>query len=161
MMTLVTFNRFLVLLTTGLLTGILLGDRVGMTPVRPLLPPGSFVQLQQGIHVLFVPLMPILMILSILGGLMVLVLLRRRLTTAAFSLTVAGTVCIAAAFVLTRLFNVPINEQLMTWQSAMPPENVMALWAPWEQSHSVRTILAVLGFAFHCGAAVIGSRNHQ
>ena len=45
------------------------------------------------------------------------------------------------------LINVPVNQTLMTWQVSSPPENVMQLWAPWEGSHTIRTVLAVLGFA--------------
>lgn len=152
-------SRLLVLLTTGLLTGILLGDRVGMTPVRPLLPPGSFIQLQQGVHVAFVPLMPVLMILSVLAGGAIIVHQRRQLRSLPVLLTALGTGSIALVFILTRLFNVPVNDQLMTWQASLPPHNLMTLWDPWEHSHAVRTIFAVLGFASHCSAVVLASRT--
>lgn len=42
--------------------------------------------------------------------------------------------------------NVPINSQLMTWNASSPPQDVMQIWARWEQAHTVRTAVAVLGF---------------
>jgi hypothetical protein len=50
--------------------------------------------------------------------------------------------------VATQTVNVPINNQLMTWNASSPPPDVMQIWARWEQVHTVRTFLSVLGFAF-------------
>ena len=61
--------------------------------------------------------------------------------------TTIATLCTIGVIILTRLINVPINETLMTWQVSAPPENAMQLWAPWEGSHTIRTVIAVLGFA--------------
>jgi hypothetical protein len=52
--------QFVHLLSTGVLTGILFGDRWGVSSVRTQLPASCFVEFQQGLHVNFVPLMPIL-----------------------------------------------------------------------------------------------------
>jgi hypothetical protein len=64
-----------------------------------------------------------------------------------FILTLIATLSTMAVILLTRLINVPVNETLMTWQASSPPENVMQLWAPWEGSHTIRTVIALLGFA--------------
>lgn len=68
--------------------------------------------------------------------------------------------CTVCVIILTRLINVPINETLMTWQASSPPENVMQLWAPWEGSHTIRTTLALLGFA-SLAYAVTASPNNE
>jgi hypothetical protein len=47
---------------------------------------------------------------------------------------------------LTRLVNVPLNDQLVTWSVAFPPPNVHELWMPWEGAHAIRTVLAVAAF---------------
>ena len=45
--------RFLQSLTMGLYTGVLLGDRIGVTPIRPQLNASSFVLFQQQLHIRF------------------------------------------------------------------------------------------------------------
>jgi uncharacterized membrane protein len=139
--------RFLQVLTTGLYTGLLFADRIGVTPIRPKLPASAFVLYQQELHLRFGKLMPVLLIGSLVGGIAWLVLERRRYRRREFLLTAIAIVCTVVVITLTRLINVPINETLMTWQVSSPPENVMQLWAPWEGSHTLRTAIAVLGFA--------------
>jgi len=144
---LLSISRFLQLLSMGLFTGILFGDRVGVAHIRPQLPASAFVLYQQGVHSRFVYLMPVLIITSLLAGVISLVFLRRDYQSRAFIFTLIAILCTVGVVILTRLINVPVNETMMTWNAASPPENVMQLWAPWEGSHTIRTILAVLGFA--------------
>ena len=145
-MSLLNISRFINLLFTGFLAGILFGDRWGTTPVRPTLAASCFTQFQQGLHTNYVPLMPILMIISIVSGLMAAFLLRRKYKGKDFIFTAIGTLCIAAVLVLTRIVNVPINNELMTWQISAPPANWQQIWTPWEQAHTIRTVLAIVGF---------------
>jgi uncharacterized membrane protein len=139
--------RFFQLLLTGLYTGLLFADRIGVTPIRPKLPAPAFVLFQQELHLKFGKLMPVLLGGSLLAGLITLILRRRRYASKEFIFTMIATLCTVGVIILTRLINVPINETLMTWQVASPPENVMQLWAPWEGSHTIRTVIALLGFA--------------
>ena len=139
--------RFLQLLTAGLYTGLLFADRIGVTPIRPQLSASSFVLFQQQLHIRFVILMPILIFTSLLSGIISLVLLRRELRTKTFVLTAVATLATLIVFALTRAVNVPVNEALMTWQASSPPPNVMELWSPWEQTHTIRTIISLLGFS--------------
>lgn len=150
--------RFLQLLTAGLYTGLLFADRVGVTPIRPQLPASSFVLFQQQLHIRFAILMPILLFTSLLSGLISLVLLRRELRTKTFLFTAVATLCTLIVIVLTRSVNVPINEALMTWQASSPPPNVMELWSPWEQIHTIRTIVSLIGFSSLL-VAVISTRR--
>jgi hypothetical protein len=147
---LVNISRFLQLLLTGLYTGLLFADRIGVTPIRPKLPPSAFVLYQQELHLTFGKLMPVLLVGSILAGVISLVLMRQAYKSKAFIFTTIATLSTVAVVILTRLINVPINEMLMTWSVASPPENVMQLWAPWESSHTIRTVIAVLGFGSLC-----------
>ncbi len=142
-----TISRFLQVFLTGLYTGLLFADRIGVTPIRPKLPPAAFVLFQQELHLKFGKLMPVLLAGSLLAGIVSLVLQRRRYNSREFLFTTIATLCTVGVIVMTRLINVPINETLMTWQAASPPENVMQLWAPWEGSHTIRTVIAALGFA--------------
>ena len=144
---LLSIARFLQLLLTGLYTGLLFADRIGVSPIRPKLSPGAFVLYQQELHLRFGKLMPVLLGGSLLAGLIALILQRRSYANKEFVFTVIATLCTIGVIILTRLINVPINETLMTWQVASPPENVMQLWAPWEGSHTIRTVIALLGFA--------------
>ena len=144
---LLTIARFFQLLLTGLYTGLLFADRIGVSPIRPKLPAAAFVLFQQELHLRFGKLMPVLLGGSLLAGVVSLVLTRRKFESREFIFTALATVCTVGVIILTRLINVPINETLMTWQVSSPPENVMQLWAPWEGSHTIRTVIAVLGFA--------------
>jgi uncharacterized membrane protein len=144
---LLNLARFFQLLLMGLYTGLLFGDRVGVTPIRPKLPAAAFVLYQQQLHLRFGKVMPVLLAGSLLAGVVSLVLLRRNYKSREFSFTTIATLCTVCVVILTRLINVPINETLMTWQASSPPENVMQLWAPWEGSHTIRTVIAVIGFA--------------
>ncbi len=157
-MSLLNTSRFINLLSTGLLTGILFGDRWGSSPVRPTLSASCFTQFQQGLHVNYVPLMPVLMAISVASGLIAMFLLRRDSRGKDFILTTIGTLCITAVLVLTRVVNVPINNELMTWLVAAPPENWRQLWTPWEQAHTVRTAIAVAGFVCHLTVITVLSR---
>ena len=68
-MNFITVIHFVALLSTGLLAGTFLGDRLGASFARPSLPASSFVQFQQIQHVYFVRVMPILQIAAVLSSL--------------------------------------------------------------------------------------------
>jgi uncharacterized membrane protein len=140
--------RFVALFSTGLLAGIFLGDRMGASFARPALSPSSFVQFQQILHTHVVKVMPILMGIAILDSVAWLVLIRSRMGSATFVFLALGTLAFISVLMLTRTVNVPINDQLMTWSVSSPPAGVFEIWARWEQVHTVRTFIAVLGFAF-------------
>jgi uncharacterized membrane protein len=139
--------RFVAALTTGLVAGIFLGDRMGASFARPALSPSSFVTFQQIQHVHFVKMMPILIGIAILSSAAWLVLIRSRIGSVEFVFLALGALAYTSVIVVTRMVNVPINSQLMTWIASSPPPDAMKIWARWEQVHTVRTFLAVLGFA--------------
>jgi uncharacterized membrane protein len=151
--------RFVAVLSTGLLAGIFFGDRMGASFARPELSPSSFVTFQQVQHVHFVKMMPVLMGIAILSSSAWLVLIRSRIGTVSFLFLALGTLAYISVLVLTRVVNVPINNQLMTWTASSPPPDVMKIWTRWEQVHTVRTVIAVLGFA--CEVLAFGTSTNR
>jgi uncharacterized membrane protein len=141
-MTLIAVVRVGALLSTGLLSGIFLGYRMGPSFALATLPASSFVQFQQVVHVHYVRVMPILQMLAVLSGLGWLLSLLSSAGSLVFvliALAVVGSICV---FGLTLAVNVPINKKLMTWNVSAPPQNVREIWGPWENVNTIRTILA-------------------
>ena len=141
-----TVVRVVAVTGAGLYAGILLGDLAGAAQARPQLNPGSFVQLQQIIHARFVILMPVLVVITILACIAWLVLLRPHRRGAEFWLVAGTGAGVVLCGILTRLVNVPLNDQLVKWSVAFPPPNVHELWAPWEGAHAIRTVIALVAF---------------
>jgi uncharacterized membrane protein len=141
-MTPVSITTFIALLSTGLLTGILLGNRLGSSLALPKLPDSSFVRFQQEVHLRYVRFMPPLQIASILGSLAWLYLVRDTLHGSAFALLVAASLGTCTVFAITMFVNVPVNKKLMTWNAAAPPTDVRQQWIQWETGNTIRTILA-------------------
>jgi Domain of unknown function (DUF1772) len=59
------------------------------------------------------------------------------------------------------VFNVPVNNQLETWNVAAPPANAREIWSQWEKAHVVRTIFWVVGFFVETVALVSASERHD
>ncbi len=145
-MRVLTVARVVAVGCAGLYAGMLLGDLAGPAQARPQLNPSSFVQLQQIIHARYVFIMPALIAAIVLASVTWLVLIRSKPKGAEFWL-VAGTIAgVLSCAILTRLVNVPLNDQLVSWSVAFPPPNVHELWAPWEGAHAIRTVVALGAF---------------
>lgn len=56
---------------------------------------------------------------------------------------VIALVYFAAVFWITRTVNVPINNDLATWQPAAPPSNWQELRDTWNQSNLIRAVAAI------------------
>ena len=141
-----TVVRVVTVTGAGLYAGILLGDLAGAAQARPQMNPGSFVQLQQIIHARFVFMMPIIILSAIVACIAWLVLLRPHRRDAEFWLVAGTGAGLVLCGIITRLVNVPLNDQLVKWSVAFPPPNVHELWAPWEGAHAIRTVIAVVAF---------------
>ena len=120
---------------------------MGASFARPAICPSSFVTFQQIQHAHFVRMMPVLMGLAILATAAWLVRIRSRARSAEFVFLALAGVAWVSVSAITGAINMPINDQLMAWDPASPPTDVRAIWARWEQAHTVRTLLAVAGFA--------------
>jgi uncharacterized membrane protein len=138
--------RAIALVSTGLIAGIFLGHRAGVSRASTQLAPGSFIQLQQIIHQIFQRMMPPLVVAAVLSTLTWTVLLRADGPLIALWLLVLASLGLLVAAILTRAINIPINRQLMTWSSKAPPREFPVVWGRWERIHSIRTVLAVIAF---------------
>ena len=142
--------RFASLLLTALLVGTMFGIWLGFNPAP--LSSSAFVEMQQNaIRALNVPL-PILGLVCI-----VLTAALAALTKAdkrARWLLVIAALCLAAAGLITRFGNQPINAVFMSWSAQAPPSDWAALRDTWWHWHTLRTVIAVAGFALALLAAV-------
>ncbi|WP_327110278.1 DUF1772 domain-containing protein [Nocardia sp. NBC_01730] len=57
-----------------------------------------------------------------------------------------AAVLAVASFVITRLGNVPINQQIKVWAVSGPPADYATILARWEAFHFARTACAVVAF---------------
>ena len=63
-----------------------------------------------------------------------------------------GALYFGAVFWLTRSINIPINNDLATWQPALPPPNWVDVRDRWNDANLTRTLAAMASFA---GAVVL------
>jgi uncharacterized membrane protein len=154
-MNLLPVVRFVALVSTGLLAGIFLGDRVGLGFARPALPVSSFVQLQQIQHVHFVRMMPVLQIAALLSSGIWLFLVRSSFRSPPFAMIAVAMICLLVVFGLTVAINVPINNTLMTWSAATPPADALEIWKRWEQVNTLRAIIAPVAFALEVLSVIL------
>jgi uncharacterized membrane protein len=136
--------RVIALVCVGLVAGIYFGDRAGGVYARTKLRASDFIQFQQIVHVHFVKILPFLVIGSAFASLAWLFLMTPQWRGAQFWLVGTSTCGIFLAAILTRVVNVPLNKQLMTWNVDNPPVNLKEMWAPWETIHTIRTF-AMMG----------------
>lgn len=62
-------------------------------------------------------------------------------------LAISASSLAVTAFLVTRFGNVPINQIIKTWSSAMPPADYEILLGRWLVFNNIRTAAAVIGFA--------------
>ena len=141
-MEVLTAVRVLAIVCAGLLAGIYFGYRAGPQFALPKLSPSSFVQFQQIVHVHYVKFMPPLTSTALLTALAWLVMIRSRWSSAEFWLIVVSTCGIVLIAALTRTVNVPLNNQLMTWNSDAPPKDLRQMWAPWDRVNTIRAVVS-------------------
>ena len=144
--------RAVYLIFGGLAAGILVGY-LASRPARSSLDPSSFLQHQQLVHIYYQPMMQVLMLGAIVAGIIWLVTLRTEVRSARFGLAAFSLVCFLAIVVMTLAVNVPLNNEMMTWDVASPPNDLRNIWSAWESMHEKRTVAAVIGF---CAAVVSG-----
>jgi uncharacterized membrane protein len=147
--------RAVAVISSGLYSGIIFGDRIGASYSRAALSPGAFIQFQQVQHLHFKPILMPLTIIAVLASVIWALQLWRGPKRAEFWLASAAAAAMLLAFIVTRVVNFPINDALMTWSAAMPPTDVRELWSPWERAHSVRAAASVAAFALQVIALVI------
>lgn len=146
----VTSIRFVSLLLTSLLVGTMFGVWLGFNPAA--LSAAAYVEMQQNaIRALNVSL-PALGLVCILLTVALAVLIKGD--KRARHLLVAAAVCLAAAGLITRFGNQPINAVVITWSPQAPAANWTELRDTWWQLHILRTVAGVAALALALLAAV-------
>jgi uncharacterized membrane protein len=143
-MNLLTIVRVAAVVCAGLLAGIYFAYRAGDYYALQKLSASNFVQFQQVLHMHFGRFMPPLVLTALLAALAWLVLERSQWRSAEFWLIAASVLGIVLIAAMTRAVNVPLNNQLMTWDIAAPPSNLREIWAPWDRVNTIRTFLAAV-----------------
>jgi uncharacterized membrane protein len=135
--------RFFALLSSGLLAGavalVWLGDR----PFA--MSPSLYVEFQQArIAALTLPM-------SALGGATIILALCLAFAVKgrppSLRLTVFAIILLIGAMAITVGFNMPINNQVVTWSPEAPPANWSELRDRWWAWHQARTLFSVAAFA--------------
>jgi uncharacterized membrane protein len=140
--------RFIAIVVTGLLAGILCDFMFFITPALATLGASSFTETTKAIDKQFFDPIPWVYTVSNFAILFVLLLLIRQWRSAAFMLTLLALICALASTASSLLINVPINVDVINnWSVQNPP----AYWSQsrdtWDQANVFRAILEVIGFA--------------
>ena len=154
-------TRVVAVVSSGIMAGLLFGDWLGPAFARSAMSVSSFIEFQQTIHINYLRTLPALSTLAFAAPVLWLVFLRNRRDSAEFKVVFAAAIAIAIGFMITLVINVPVNEQLETWNVAAPPANAREIWSKWESAHVVRTVFWILGFFLEVVAlAGLSSSNH-
>ena len=97
--------------------------------------------------------LPVLGLGAILGGLAILYYARGN--RMAVWLIVTAIAVLAAGLVITLTVHFPINAQVRTWNPAAPPADWAELLGRWRTANTIRTALAIAGFALLLAEAAI------
>ena len=156
-----SITRVVAVVSSGIMAGLLFGDWLGPAFARSAMSVSSFIEFQQIVHTNYLMTLPALSTLALAAPVLWLVLLRNRRDSAEFKVVFAATIAIAVGFMITLVFNVPVNEELETWKAAAPPANAREIWSKWETAHVVRTVFWVLGFFLEAVALAVVSSARE
>jgi uncharacterized membrane protein len=130
-----------VVVTSGVIAGVLFGFAVSVLPAFSAMPTGRYVYSAELIGRNWDPMMPIIVLSSLVAD-VVLVVVGPAGTT--IPLFIAGSVLLLGVSVVSHYCNVPINHQV----KKIDPDNIPADWHDprplWRRFHLLRTVLAVL-----------------
>lgn len=139
---LITVTKLVTLLCAGLLAGAVFAVWVADRPFN--MQARFYVEFQQArIASMTIP-MPVLGGVTTLLALCCAALFRAQ--NATFYLALLAFLCCVAGMSITVAGNMPINNQIVTWQPDSPPSNWQSLRDQWWLLHSIRTVLSMAAF---------------
>jgi hypothetical protein len=145
-----TVIEFTDLLLCGLLVGTIFGVWLMLQPAD--VDATTYVLMQQNAIRALNNLMPPL------GGLALLVTVAAAVIAredhVRFGMLVVAAVCLAAAGIVTRFWNQPINAIVMTWSAAAPPAQWTGLRDQWWHWHLVRMGSTFAAYSLIIAAAI-------
>jgi uncharacterized membrane protein len=111
--------------------------------------------MQHAIRVLTIPL-PTIVVLGLLFT--VIACLQARQDRAQFRLLAIASICVLGVGLITRFGNIPINNQIITWNSSSPPANWSQLAHEWWRFQTARLILQIAALGLVSGAVLLRSK---
>ncbi len=157
----VSATRVVAVVSSGVMAGLLFGDWLGPSFARSAMSVSSFVQFQQIVHINYLRTLPALSTIALAAPILWLIMLRAARDNTEFKILLGASVAIAIGYTITFVFNVPVNNQLETWNFAAPPANAREIWSQWEKAHVVRTIFWMIGFFLETVALVVSASYRE
>ncbi|HKR48397.1 MAG TPA: DUF1772 domain-containing protein [Pseudonocardiaceae bacterium] len=141
----------LVMLANGLSAGVLVGTQLGGWPLLVTLPPERYVQAHAFLSTRYDPFMPVCLLGTALGDVLLTVLASSTGPRVLFAL---AAVFAASTVMISIVKNVPINRWIRTMDPDLLPADFAdrdprRSWGAWNQ---VRTGFAVLALLVNCAA---------
>jgi uncharacterized membrane protein len=143
-----------VVIFAALATGGLMVNWVGLGRAMSRLSVSTYVEFHQTTNHTFVPYMPIVVVGSILGGI-VLAIVSQGIHSLSGELAIAGCLCYAAGLAISLSTDVRINKQIESWSVENPPDDWSAVRSRWIRFHIVRTLCSLPGLAFYILACLV------
>ena len=126
---------------------------IGLGRAMSRLSASTYVEFHQATNHTFDPYMPIVVVGSILGGIVLAILSQGQSPSGA--LAIAGSVCYVAVVAIAFSTDVRINKQIARWAVASPPDDWKPIRARWIRFHIVRTLFSLPGLACYILACLV------
>jgi uncharacterized membrane protein len=144
-----------VVVFAALATGGLMVNWIGLGRAMSRLSGSTYVEFHQATNFTFNPYMPIVVVGSILGG-VVLATLSQGIHSLSGELAMAGFFCYGAVLAIALSTDVRINKQIENWSVENPPHDWSSIRARWVRFHIVRTLFSLPGLACYILACLVG-----
>jgi uncharacterized membrane protein len=142
----------LVVVTSGVVAGVLFGFAVSVLPAFSAMPAGRYIYSAELIGRNWDPMMPIIVLTSLAVDVVLAVVGPPGLPLTLFA---AGAVLLAGVSVVSHYCNVPINRQV----KKIDPESIPAGWRDprpvWRRFHYLRTVMAGMAVAANAVALAL------
>ena len=143
-----------VIFCAALATGGLMVNWIGLGRAMSRLSASTYVEFHQATNHTFDPYMPIVVVGSLFGGI-VLAILFRGIHSLSGELAIVGFICYAAVLTVALLTNLPINKQVARWSIQSPPDDWALIRARWVQFHIIRTLFSIPALACYIIACLV------
>lgn len=141
-----------VLVGSGLVAGVLFCVALSVVPTLMALPPQKYVHMHKLLGRNFDPVMPILVLTTVVLN-SVLAFLADDLLI--FFIFVLSALCMFGVSVVSHLCNVPINRQIKSMEPSAPTESWEDVRPRWKTWHLLRTFLSITALVATATAVVI------
>ena len=143
-----------VVVFAALATGGLMVNWIGLGRAMSRLSASTYVEFHQATNHTFNPYMPIVVVGSILGGI-VLAIVSAGIHSLSSTLAIAGSVCYVAVVSIALSTDVRINKQIARWSVESPPDDWKPIRARWIRFHIFRTLFSLPGLVFYILACLV------